>query len=83
MLALAALLPLPVGQVEVVVDGGGAEARVPQRHVEEGLGRQQRVPEVLAQPRDGLVPPVHHVLGKLGVEGDPVGAAVHLGDIHK
>ena len=64
--------------MEVVVDGGGAEACVPQRHVEEGFGGEQRVPEVLLQSRYGFVSPIDHVVGEFRVEGDPVGTAVHL-----
>ena len=39
VLTLAALLPLPVGEVEVVVDVGGAVVRVTQDGVEERLRR--------------------------------------------
>ena len=39
VLTLAALLPLPVGEVEVVVDVGGAVVRVTKDGVEERLRR--------------------------------------------
>ena len=55
VLTLAALLPLPVGQVEVVVDVGHAVVGVPQDGVEEGLGWQESVREDRLEAGDELV----------------------------
>ena len=55
VLTLAALLPLPVGQVEVVVDVRHAVVRVPQDGVEERLCRQESVGEDLPEAGDELV----------------------------
>ena len=55
VLTLAALLPLPVGQVEVVVDVGHAVVGVPEDGVEEGLCRQESVGEDLPEAGDELV----------------------------
>ena len=55
VLTLAALLPFPVGQVEVVVDVGHAVVRVPEHRVEERLGRQESVGEDLPEAGDELV----------------------------
>ena len=55
VLTLAALLPLPVGEVEVVVDVGHAVVRVPKDCVEERLGWEESVAEDLLQAGDQLV----------------------------
>ena len=55
VLTLAALLPLPVGQVEVVVDVRHAVVGVTQHGVEEGLGWQESVGEDLPEAGDELV----------------------------
>mmetsp|Transcript_92567 Transcript_92567/g.257848 ORF Transcript_92567/g.257848 Transcript_92567/m.257848 type:complete len:398 (-) Transcript_92567:735-1928(-) len=78
VLALAALRPPPVGQVQVVADNGRAEARVPQHHVEERLGRECDILEVAPQPGDGLVGTRQGVLNKSAVEAKPLRAAVDL-----
>ena len=55
VLTLAALLPLPVGEVEVVVDVGHAVVRVPKDCVEERLCWEESVAEDLLQAGDQLV----------------------------
>ena len=77
VLTLAPLLPLPVGQVEVVVDVGHAEVGVTQHRVEERLRRQESVGEDRPETRDELVTGVDNIVGELFIETNPVRAAVN------
>ena len=63
VLTLAALLPLPVGEVEVVVDVGHAVVGVPQDGVEERLCWQESVGEDSPQTGHQLVAREKHVSG--------------------
>ena len=61
VLTLAALLPLPVGEVEVVVDVGHAVVRVTKDGVEERLGRKKSVAEDSPETREELITGDKHI----------------------
>ena len=79
VLALAALLPPPIGQMKVVVDDGRAKFGIFKSDVEKRFRRKKRKAEdSFESVQSLLVPFSRDIFCKISVQANPIGTAIDL-----